>query len=67
MSCVVFPDPVSPTTMTTEFSRITFSSSSRTVNTGRYSRCSIIVFSFAKSEALSLCPFMCDAKLLLCL
>merc|ERR1740124_1691852 len=35
VSWVVLPDPVSPTTMTTLFSRTTDSSSSRTVNAGR--------------------------------
>ena len=47
--CVVFPLPVSPTTITTLFSRITCIRSSRAAKTGRNSRCSRMVFSFANA------------------
>jgi len=50
-ACVVLPEPVSPTTTTTWFSRMTCSSSSRTVYTGRYCRCCASVLVLANSLA----------------
>ena len=54
--CVVFPDPVSPTTTTTLFSRITCIRSSREPYTGRNSRCCFMVFVFANSERAAVGP-----------
>lgn len=48
---VVLPEPVSPTTTTTWFSRMTCSSSSRHPYTGRKRLCSDIVLFLAKSLA----------------
>ena len=50
-TCVVLPEPVSPTTTTTWFSRMTCSSSSLQPYTGRKRRCSDIVLFLAKSLA----------------
>ena len=60
--CVVFPDPVSPTTTTTLFSRITCMRSSLDPNTGRYSRCSRIVFDLANSDRATLFSLRCCAN-----
>ena len=65
VNCVVLPDPVSPTTMTTVFSRITLSNSSRTVKTGKNSRCCRMDLVFANSDTAMVslsCFFMCVAK-----
>ncbi len=49
ITCVVLPDPVSPTTTTTWFSLMTCSSSSRQSKTGRNCRCCCSVLLFAQS------------------
>mmetsp|Transcript_2574 Transcript_2574/g.10289 ORF Transcript_2574/g.10289 Transcript_2574/m.10289 type:complete len:244 (-) Transcript_2574:678-1409(-) len=58
--CVVLPEPVSPTTTTIWFSRTTVSSSSRTSNTGRNSRCSRMVFVFANALEASCFAMECS-------
>mmetsp|Transcript_1864 Transcript_1864/g.6913 ORF Transcript_1864/g.6913 Transcript_1864/m.6913 type:complete len:211 (+) Transcript_1864:4677-5309(+) len=61
--CVVFPLPVSPTTTTIWFSRMTCIKSSRHPYTGKNSRCCFIVFVFANSLcALDFPSFMCSAN-----
>jgi len=59
VSCVVFPEPVSPTTIVTWFSLISATSSSRQAATGRKARCCASVRVAAKRD-WALADFMCE-------
>ena len=61
--CVVFPEPVSPTTTTMLFSRMTCMRSSRQPYTGRNSLCSFMVFSLANSDRATVLSFMWSPNL----